>query len=92
MTATASHSADPGLEAAGLHAGYRDLQVLRDVTVRVWPGQLTVLLGSNSAGETTTLRTQSGLNKASAGTVTLFGREATSSAQRTGPGWRSSTS
>jgi branched-chain amino acid transport system ATP-binding protein len=68
---------EPALEAAGICAGYGDLQVLRDVTVRVWPGKLSVLLGSNGAGKTTTLRTVSGLNQATAGAVTLFGRDVT---------------
>jgi branched-chain amino acid transport system ATP-binding protein len=77
MTATASQSGEPALVAAGLCAGYGDLQVLRDVTVRVWPGKLTVLLGSNGAGKTTTLRALSGLNQATAGTVTLLGRDVT---------------
>jgi branched-chain amino acid transport system ATP-binding protein len=67
----------PALEALAVCAGYGDLQVLRDVTIRVWPGRLSVLLGSNGAGKTTTLRTISGLNPATAGSVRLFGRDVT---------------
>jgi branched-chain amino acid transport system ATP-binding protein len=76
MTTTAE-STGPALEATGLCAGYGDLRVLRDVTVRVWPGKLSVLLGSNGAGKTTTLRAVAGLNQATAGTVTLFGTNVT---------------
>ena len=68
---------EPALEALQVCAGYSDLQVLRDVTVRVWPGKLSVLLGSNGAGKTTMLRTVSGLNQATAGTVRLFGKDVT---------------
>ena len=65
------------LEAQGIQAGYGDLQVLRDVSVHVWPGKLSVLLGSNGAGKTTTLRAVSGLNAVTAGAVTLFGNDVT---------------
>jgi branched-chain amino acid transport system ATP-binding protein len=68
---------EPVLEALGVSAGYGDLQILREVTVRVWPGRLSVLLGSNGAGKTTTLRAMSGLNQASAGTIRLLGKDVT---------------
>jgi branched-chain amino acid transport system ATP-binding protein len=68
---------EPALEAVRICSGYGDLQVLREVSVRVWPGQLSVLLGSNGAGKTTTLRTVSGLNQATAGTVRLLGQDVT---------------
>jgi branched-chain amino acid transport system ATP-binding protein len=74
MTAMTSQLGEPALEAAGLCG---DLRVLRDVTVRVWPGKLSVLLGSNGAGKTTTLRAVSGLNQATAGAITLFGQDVT---------------
>jgi branched-chain amino acid transport system ATP-binding protein len=70
-------SDEPVLEALAVSAGYGDLQVLREVTVRVWPGRLSVLLGSNGAGKSTTLRALSGLNQATAGTVRLFGTDVT---------------
>jgi branched-chain amino acid transport system ATP-binding protein len=74
MTAPA---AEPVLEAVGLSAGYGDLQVLRDVSLQVWPGRLSALLGSNGAGKTTTMRTMSGLNRASGGTIRLLGQDVT---------------
>ena len=80
MTADGAVTAagEPVLEAVGLCSGYGDLQVLREVSVRVWPGRVTVLLGSNGAGKTTTLRAVCGLNRASAGTVRLLGQDVTS--------------
>jgi len=44
------------LEAAGLCAGYGQVQVLRDVDFTVDEGEMVVLLGANGAGKTTTLR------------------------------------
>jgi branched-chain amino acid transport system ATP-binding protein len=67
--------AEPLLEASGISCGYGDIQVLRDVSVRVWPGRLTALLGSNGAGKTTTLRALSGLNQVTAGSVRLLGQD-----------------
>jgi len=69
--------AEPLLEASGVSCGYGDIQVLRDVRVRVWPGRLTALLGSNGAGKTTTLRALSGLNQVTAGSVRLLGQDVT---------------
>lgn len=67
----------PMLSVAGLATGYGDLRVVWDVSLEVYPGRLTVLLGRNGAGKTTTLRAISGLNKASAGVVTLDGQDVT---------------
>ena len=78
--APAEPTAEPVLEAVGISSGYGDLQVLRGVSVRVWPGRISVLLGSNGAGKTTTLRAVSGLNRASAGTVRLLGQDVTTMA------------
>jgi branched-chain amino acid transport system ATP-binding protein len=68
---------EPALETVRICSGYGDLQVLREVSVRVWPARVSVLLGSNGAGKTTTLRTVSGLNQATAGSVRLFGKDVT---------------
>lgn len=51
--------------------------VLRDVTLRVHPRQVVALLGSNGVGKSTTLRTVSGLHRASKGNIELDGREIT---------------
>lgn len=67
MTATAG--AAPLLEVSNIAAGYGDLRAVWDVSLTVWPGRLTVLLGRNGAGKTTTLRAISGLNKVQSGTV-----------------------
>jgi branched-chain amino acid transport system ATP-binding protein len=49
------------LEARGLHAGYGEVRVLRDVSVHVAQGSITAVIGSNGAGKTTLMRTLTGL-------------------------------
>lgn len=68
---------DAVLSVRNLATGYGDLRVVWDVSFDVWPGQLTVLLGRNGAGKTSTLRAVSGLNKVSSGSVILNGSDVT---------------
>jgi branched-chain amino acid transport system ATP-binding protein len=49
------------LEARGLHAGYGEVRVLKEVSVRVAQGSITAVIGSNGAGKTTLMRTLTGL-------------------------------
>ncbi|SEG93695.1 branched-chain amino acid transport system ATP-binding protein [Thermomonospora echinospora] len=74
---TAPLSPEPVLRVRNLATGYGDLRVVWDVSLDVRPGELTVLLGRNGAGKTSTLRAVAGLNKASAGSVELAGADVT---------------
>jgi branched-chain amino acid transport system ATP-binding protein len=51
----------PVLIVRDLHAGYRDVPVLRGVSLAVGPGEIVALVGANGAGKTTTLRSIAGL-------------------------------
>lgn len=55
-------------------AGYRRLQVLHDVSMRVEQGEIVALVGANGAGKTTLLRAISGLIGVTGGTITFEGQ------------------
>lgn len=61
------------LRVEGMNAGYGRMTVLRDVTLEIPEGELTLLLGPNGAGKTTMLRAISGLTPLQAGSVQVDG-------------------
>ena len=61
------------LEVQGLQAGYGAMQVLWGIDLQVQPGQTVLLLGANSAGKTTLLRTLIGLLACRAGSIEFDG-------------------
>jgi branched-chain amino acid transport system ATP-binding protein len=71
MTATATDTTV--LDITGLRAGYGNIEVLHEVSVRVGAGEIVSLLGPNGAGKTTTLLACSGLVSVSGGDIRLRG-------------------
>jgi branched-chain amino acid transport system ATP-binding protein len=65
--------ADVLVDLSGLHAGYNDIAVVRDLDLQVRAGEVVALLGPNGAGKTTTLLTISGLLRPLDGTVHVLG-------------------
>lgn len=65
------------LEVSGLVSGYGRISILRDVELRVEPGELVALVGVNGAGKTTLMKTIAGLVPASAGRITFEGSDLT---------------
>ena len=65
------------LEIADLHVRYATAEAVRGVSLSVTPGRVTLVLGANGAGKTSTLRAAAGLVKAHAGRVVLDGRDVT---------------
>ncbi|RUM98260.1 ABC transporter ATP-binding protein [Pseudaminobacter arsenicus] len=63
------------LEIRGLSAGYGAISAVRDMDLSVRKGSLCVLLGSNGAGKSTTLRCIAGLHRPVTGSITLESRE-----------------
>ena len=54
-------STSPLLTISGLYAGYDGVDVLHDVALEVNPGEFVCVIGANTAGKSTLLRTISGL-------------------------------
>jgi ABC-2 type transport system ATP-binding protein len=78
MTLAPADLAPPTVDIAGLTLAYRGAApVLQGLDWRLQPGQVVGLLGRNGAGKTTLLQALLGLHETDAGTVRLFGAEAT---------------
>jgi branched-chain amino acid transport system ATP-binding protein len=59
------------LRVDGLSTGYGRVQVLWDLSVNVEEGEFVALIGANSAGKTTLLKTISGVMRPWSGTITF---------------------
>jgi len=67
------------IEARGLTKRYGDTLAVDDLSFTVEPGRVTGFLGPNGAGKTTTMRLILGLDRPTAGTVTVNGQPFTAS-------------
>ena len=63
------------LKIENLHVAYGGIQALRGISLEVPEGKIVTLIGANGAGKSTTLRTITGLVKASSGSITWNGEE-----------------
>jgi branched-chain amino acid transport system ATP-binding protein len=63
------------LQVEGLCTDYGPVRAVDGVSLAVAEGSVTAVLGANGAGKTSLLRTISGLERASAGSVRLAGEE-----------------
>jgi phospholipid/cholesterol/gamma-HCH transport system ATP-binding protein len=55
--------------------GYGDFTVLRDLSMRVAPGQVVAVMGGSGSGKTTMLRAATGQLRARGGRVEVFGQD-----------------
>lgn len=62
------------LKAENLDSGYDRVTILRDVSLPVLDGRITVLVGPNGSGKSTLLKTMARILPPSAGTVLLDGK------------------
>ena len=60
-TATFTTSESAVIETVGMHVGYGDLPVVRNVALDGAPGEVIAVLGPNGAGKTTLLRALAGI-------------------------------
>src|SRR6516162_2634441 len=66
-------STEPLLDIRALCAGYGDTEVLRGVDLKVEPGEIVAVLGSNGVGKSTLNRAISGIVRSSNGTIAFDG-------------------
>jgi len=65
------------LQVENLEAHYGKIAALKGISFNVRSDQIVTLLGGNGAGKSTTLKTLSGLMRATSGKVTFFGEDIT---------------
>ena len=73
---------EPAVETRGLTRRFGQLTAVRDLTLRIEPGEVFGLLGPNGSGKTTTIRMLCGLLAPSAGTASVCGIEVTTAPDR----------
>ena len=66
-------STEPLLDIRELCAGYGDTEVLRGIDLKVEPGEIVAVLGSNGVGKSTLNRTISGIVRARSGAILFDG-------------------
>ena len=67
----------PILELKDLSKSFHGLHAVRDVTLRIMPGDRRAIIGPNGAGKTTLFNLITGIYPASSGQVLLFGQDVT---------------
>ncbi|GAA0795653.1 ATP-binding cassette domain-containing protein [Spirilliplanes yamanashiensis] len=72
----------PLLEVRGVDKSFGAVQVLRDVAMNVFPGEVTALVGDNGAGKSTLVKCISGIYPIDAGQVVFDGRPVTVSSPK----------
>jgi branched-chain amino acid transport system ATP-binding protein len=65
------------LEIAGVTTAYDKTDVLNGISLTIWPGQITCLLGSNGSGKTTLIRSILGLTPPRVGRIVFDGADIT---------------
>lgn len=67
----------PVLDVSHLAVSFDSKPILRDINLRVHPGDVMAILGENGSGKSTLLRAATGLITPTAGTAKLFGVDTT---------------
>src|SRR5438034_10244357 len=63
----------PAVELTDVSKRYGEVQALRDVSMKIEPGEVVAMLGPNGAGKTTSISIMLGVRNPTSGTTRLFG-------------------
>jgi D-xylose transport system ATP-binding protein len=72
----------PTLELRGINKSFGAVQVLHDVHMKVFPGQVTALVGDNGAGKSTLIKSIAGIHPVDSGEVIFEGNPVSVSGPR----------
>ena len=72
-----ANGGEPVLELRALSKSFGGLRAVRDVTLKIMPGDRKAIIGPNGAGKTTLFNLITGIFPATSGQVVLFGRDVT---------------
>ena len=72
--AAAAGDAAPVLRLEGITKTFPGVKALDGVTLELYPGQVTALVGENGAGKSTIVKTLTGIYQPDAGTISLAGQ------------------
>jgi branched-chain amino acid transport system ATP-binding protein len=74
---TRANGREPVLELRALSKSFGGLRAVRDVTLKIMPGDRKAIIGPNGAGKTTLFNLITGIFPATSGQVVLFGQDVT---------------
>jgi len=72
-----ANGSEPVLELRALSKSFGGLRAVRDVTLKIMPGDRKAIIGPNGAGKTTLFNLITGIFPATSGQVVLFGQDVT---------------
>jgi D-xylose transport system ATP-binding protein len=70
-------ASEPILEMLGINKSFGAVHVLHDVDFRVWPGEVTALVGDNGAGKSTLVKCLAGIHPIDHGEIRFEGHPVT---------------
>jgi len=73
----------PVIEIEHLDARYGERQVLTDICLTIYEGEIMVIMGGSGSGKTTLLRHTLGLEQPASGTIRILGRDITAADAKT---------
>ena len=74
MSSAAQFAAAPLVSARGISKSFAGIEVLGDVDLDLYPGEIHALLGENGAGKSTFAKILAGVFRPTRGTITFSGK------------------